>query len=160
MLAELFLLGAVVKDVPMPARYAGETSHLSIPKVILEFPFRLCACFCRRIVLKNFIYDFSMESLYLLTGTPMLLAGMLYGGLNWIRYAEAGRAAPTGTVVIPAMLIILGFQLLLSAIAEDLHSVPTEPLCQHPISGALSTTPPEHPDEFPSDSLTTTAASR
>jgi hypothetical protein len=31
-------------------------------------------------------------------------------------------------VVIPAMLIILGFQLLLSAISEDLRSVPETPL--------------------------------
>lgn len=128
MLAELFLLNAVVRDVPMPARYGNETSHLSVTRVLLEFPPRLFLCFCRRLLLKNFIYDFSMESVYLLAGLPMLMIGVLYGGLSWMHYARAGLGAPTGTVVIPAMLITLGVQFLLSAIAEDMRRVPTEPL--------------------------------
>jgi glycosyltransferase involved in cell wall biosynthesis len=133
MLAQLYLLGAVVRDVPMPAKYGDEISHLSIRKVLGEFPRRLLSCMVRRVVLKNFVYDFSLESLYLLTGLPMLLAGMLYGGINWIRFARLGTFAPTGTVVISAMLIILGFQLLLSAIGEDLRTTPREPLFKTPL---------------------------
>ena len=53
MLANLNLLGAVVKDVDLPARYGDESSHLSIGKVLWEFPRRLLACFLRRILLKN-----------------------------------------------------------------------------------------------------------
>ncbi|NLX99076.1 MAG: glycosyltransferase family 2 protein [Rhodopirellula sp.] len=129
MLAELYLLRAVVRDVPMPARYGNERSHLSIRRVLVEFPCRLARCFARRILLAKFIYDFSIGSVYLLTGLPMLLAGLVYGLNNWVRYAQAGEGAPTGTVVIPTMLIILGFQLLLSAIHEDLQSAPHEPIC-------------------------------
>ena len=128
MLAHLYLLGAVVKDVPMPARYGEETSHLSIRRVLFEFPLKLLMCFTRRILLKNFLYDFSMETIYLLAGIPLLLAGVLYGGTQWYSHVLAGTAAPTGTVVIPAMLIILGFQLLLAAVAEDLRSTPQDPL--------------------------------
>jgi dolichol-phosphate mannosyltransferase len=128
MLAQLYLLGAVVKDVPMPARYGDETSHLSIRRVLFEFPWRLLTCFTRRILLKNFLYDFSMETIYLVAGLPLLIAGMLYGGVNWYAYGTAGTGAPTGTVIIPALLIILGFQLLLAAVSEDLHSTPKEPL--------------------------------
>lgn len=130
MLAELYLLNAVVRDVPMPARYGNERSHLSVTRVLLEFPPRLFACFCRRLLLKNFIYDFSMESVYLLAGVPMLAIGVLYGGLSWVHFARVGEGAPTGTVVIPAMLITLGVQFLLSAISEDMRGVPTEPLCR------------------------------
>jgi glycosyltransferase involved in cell wall biosynthesis len=130
LLAQLYLLGAVVRDVSMPARYGDETSHLSVARVLVEFPPKLVACLLRRLLLKNFLYDFSMESLYLLAALPLLLGGSIFGGWNWFEYARAGAGAPTGTVVIPAMLIILGFQLLLSAIAEDLHRVPTEPLCR------------------------------
>jgi hypothetical protein len=129
MLAQLYLLGAVVKDVPIQARYADEQSHLSIRRVWGEFSRKLVACFLRRMVLKNFVYDFSMESIYLLAGLPLLLAGATYGGVNWFLYRLAGEGAPTGTVVIPAMLIILGFQLLLAAVGEDLRRVPREPLC-------------------------------
>jgi glycosyltransferase involved in cell wall biosynthesis len=133
MLARLFLLGALVRDVPMKAHYGAETSSLAIRKVLREFPVRLLKCFCKRIILKKFIYDLTIESIYLLCGVPMLLVGILYGGYNWILYAKSGIGAPTGTVVISAMLIILGFQILLAAVNIDLQSVPREPLCDGPL---------------------------
>ena len=134
MLAQLYLLDASVRDVPMPARYGEETTHLSIIKVLGEFPGRLLRCFLRRLVLKNFVYGFSMETIYLLTGLPLLLTGALYGGINWYHVWGTRETAPTGTVVISAMLIILGFQLLLSAVGEDLRSVPRDPLCRGPLA--------------------------
>ncbi len=129
MLAQLYLLGAVVKDVPMPARYGAEVSSLSIRRVLMEFPPRLLAAFVRRILLRHFVYDFNMVSLYLLIGLPMCLAGALFGGYEWWQYAHMGIRAPTGTVMIPTLLVILGFQLLLSAAGFDLQAVPSEPLC-------------------------------
>ena len=128
MLAHLYLLGAVVKDVPMPARYQSEVSNLLVHRVLFEFPFKLIATFFRRLVLKNFIYDFSMASIYLLTGLPLLFFGLIFGTYKWIQYASAGIPAPTGTVMLPTLSVLLGIQLLLSAIEIDLRSVPTEPL--------------------------------
>lgn len=130
LLAQLYLLGAVIRDVSMPARYADEQSSMSISRVLLEFPPKLLSCLLRRLVLKNFLYDFSMESVYLLTGLPLLTFGLVFGITKWISYSAAGTGAPTGTVMIAAMTIILGFQLLLSAIAEDLRQVPVHPLCR------------------------------
>lgn len=128
MLANLYLLGAVVQDVPMPARYKGEVSSLAVHRVLFEFPGKLLATFLRRAVMKNFIYDFSMVSVYLLTGLPLLLFGLVFGGLEWIRYSRLGTAAPTGTVMLPTLCVLLGIQLLLSAIESDLRSVPKQPL--------------------------------
>jgi dolichol-phosphate mannosyltransferase len=130
LLSQLYLLGAVVRDVSMPARYSDERSKLSVSRVLGEFPPKLAACLIRRLVLKNFLYDFSMESIYLLTSIPLLVFGLVYGLTNWIGYAMAGTGAPTGTVMVAAMTIILGFQLFLSAIAEDLRQVPDQPLCR------------------------------
>lgn len=130
MLSNLYLLGACVRDVPMPARYQGEASSLLIHRVLAEFPFKLLAAFVRRLVLKNFIYDFSMLSIYLLTGIPLLLFGLIFGVTKWIQYASRGVAAPTGTVMLPTLSVILGIQILLSAIETDLNSVPREPLCE------------------------------
>lgn len=144
MLAQLYLLGAVLCDVPMPARYGNEVSHLSITRVLLEFPPKLGWALARRLILKNFLYDFSMCSLYLVSGLLLSTMGVLYGGINWVYYASIGQGAPTGTVVIPSMLIVVGIQILLAAIAEDLRSTPTVPLCV-PLSPApqagLSTIP-------------------
>jgi glycosyltransferase involved in cell wall biosynthesis len=127
-LSHLYLLGAVVKEEPMPARYQGEPSNLSIPVVVRDFPLRLFKVFIRRIVLKNFLYDFSVETLEIAAGAILLFAGTLYGGYNWLWYALHRLAAPTGTVVLSALMIMLGFQLLLSAIALDLQSVPRQPI--------------------------------
>ena len=130
MLANLYLLGAVVRDVPMPARYQGEASSLIIQRVLFEFPFKLLVTFLRRITLKNFIYDFSMGTIYLITGIPLLLFGLIFGIIKWIQYASLNIPAPTGTVMLPTLTVLLGIQLLLSAIESDLRSVPKEPLCE------------------------------
>ena len=129
-LAQLYLIGAVVHEVSMPARYGRESSHLSIPCVLRQFPARLVKCFVRRLVLKNFIYDFTMESLYLLLGLPMLFGGALFGSYHWFLSWSSGVPAHTGTVVIPAMLIILGVEFLLAAIGIDLQQIPKEPRCK------------------------------
>ncbi len=133
MLSHLYLIGAVVKEVPMPARYAGETSSLSIGRVLRQFPGRLFWSLIRRIVLKNFVYDFNLESLQLATGIPLLVAGVVFGAWKWIWYASHGLAAPTGTVVLAALMIMLGVQLLLSAAHLDLEAVPGEPVNRGPI---------------------------
>ena len=134
MLSHLYLIGAVVKEIPMPARYAGEPSSLSIPRVLRQFPGRLMASLLRRIVLKNYVYDFNLESLHLAIGLPLFLAGVLFGLWKWLSFAALSRPAPTGTVVLPALMIMVGVQLLLSAIQLDLAAVPREPVNQGPLS--------------------------
>jgi glycosyltransferase involved in cell wall biosynthesis len=128
MLANLYLLGALVMDFPIPARYGNENSNLSIRRTLIEFPFKLLVTFFRRILLKYFIYDFSMMSLYLMTGIPMLLFGGIIGGIKWIQYASRDIPAPTGTVMLPTLSVILGIQILLSAIEIDMNTVPQKAL--------------------------------
>lgn len=124
MLANLYLLEAHVQDVTIPARYRNETSNLSVRRVLFEFPFKLTRTFLRRIVLKYFIFDFSMMSIYLLTGIPLLMFGLIFGSVKWIQYAQIGIAAPTGTVILPTLSVILAIQILLSAIEIDLNATP------------------------------------
>jgi TRAP-type C4-dicarboxylate transport system permease small subunit len=69
-----------------------------------------------------------MASIYLLTGLPLLIFGLIFGMTKWIQYASLGIPAPIGTVMLPALSVLLAIQLLLSAIEIDLRSVPTEPL--------------------------------
>jgi glycosyltransferase involved in cell wall biosynthesis len=128
MLSYLYLLDAHVLEVPMPARYRGEISSLSVRRVLFEFPYKLARTFWRRIVLKYFIYDFSMMSVYLLTGIPLLLFGLIFGITKWIHYAELGVAAPTGTVILPTLSVILAIQILLSAIEIDVNAAPRKPI--------------------------------
>ena len=122
MLANLYLLDAVVVDVPIPAKYGNEISNLSIKRVFFEFPIKLMRTFLHRIILKYFIYDFSMISVYLLIGVPLLLFGLIFGVTKWMHYAKLGIPAPTGTVMLPTISVILAIQFLLSAIEQDLNA--------------------------------------
>jgi hypothetical protein len=70
------------------------------------------------------MFDFNIASVYILFGVPFFLLGSIYGIVNFVKYFNAHIAAPTGTVVIPTLLIILGFQLLLSAISYDVTNFP------------------------------------
>jgi glycosyltransferase involved in cell wall biosynthesis len=137
MLANLYLLGAVVKEVPMPAQYAGEPSSLRIGPVLRQFPGKLLAALARRIALKNFVYDFNLESLHIAAGVPLLLGGVVYGAYNWLWYVRHRLNAPTGTVVLPALAIMLGVQLLITAASYDLQSIPREPMNRGPLDDAL-----------------------
>jgi hypothetical protein len=82
----------------------------------------------RRLVLKYFIYDFSMASVYLISGIPLLLFGLIFGVTKWIAYASRDLAAPTGTVMLPTLSVLLGIQFLIAAIEIDLRSTPKEPV--------------------------------
>ena len=128
MLAHLYMIGAVIRDVPMPARYEGEGSNLSIRKTLIQFPLKLLRTFLRRLILRNLIYDFSMMSIYLVSGLPLLLFGLIFGSIKWIQYAARNIPAPTGTVMLPTLSVIIGIQFLVAAIEIDLRSTPREPL--------------------------------
>jgi glycosyltransferase involved in cell wall biosynthesis len=134
MLAQLYLIGAVVKEVPMPARYAGEKSSLRIGRVIGQFPLKLFASLMRRLLLKNFVYDFNMESLQLAAGVPLFVFGLVFGFWKWFWYVQHRLAAPTGTVALAAVALMLGVQFLVSAATLDLQAVPREPVNRGPLT--------------------------
>jgi glycosyltransferase involved in cell wall biosynthesis len=128
MLANLYLFDAVIVDVPMPARYFGEKSNLSIRKTLIEFPTQLLKIFLKRLLLKYFVYDFHMGSIYLLVSSPLLFFGLGFGINKWIYYASQGIPAPTGTVMVPTVSVLLGIQFLLAAIEIDIRAIPRQPI--------------------------------
>lgn len=128
LLIELGLLRAKVQDVPIPARYRGEISSLSVPAALVEFPLKLLWGCARRIARHYFLYDFTAVSVFLLFGAPMLLFGTVFGIVEWWRSAITGVPATTGTVMVAALPVILGFQLLLQALVVDIANAPAEPI--------------------------------
>jgi dolichol-phosphate mannosyltransferase len=53
-----------------------------------------------------------------------MLFGATFGAYHWIKSIETMQAATAGTVMLSAVPIILGFQLLLQAIVLDIENVP------------------------------------
>ncbi len=128
LLIELGIQRAVVQDVAIPARYAEEHSSLSPLRVLLEFPPRLLWGFARRVFWRYFVHDFTAVSVFLLLGLPMVLFGAGFGAWQWFLLQRTGQYASAGIVMLAAMPIILGVQLLLQAVALDIQGVPRAPL--------------------------------
>jgi hypothetical protein len=125
LLCQAFLLGAVVRDVSMPARYGDEKSSLSLRRASMLFPVQLLRAFVRRIALQHFLRDFTPVALLLIAGGAMLGTGLAYGTTVWRHSASLHQATPTGTIIIVSMLVLAGFHLLVQAFVMDVGSVPT-----------------------------------
>ena len=137
LLCELGLLRAAVTDIPMRASYGDETSGLSPIRHILPFFRRHLARLLRRVFYGYFLRDFSVGSLYLLTGLPLLGFGVVFGTRRWIEVQAADITATAGTVMLAALPVILGVVLLLNFVSVDVLMTPREPI--HP---KLGRTPP------------------
>lgn len=129
LLFRLNTLRAVVIDIPMRAHYADETSHLRISKILGSFFFGHIRNFSKRIFYNYFLRDLSPGSLQLVLGIAMLVAGSAFGAYSWAN-SPLGGVATAGTVMLAALPIILGIQLLLSFLMLDMQSVPRNPI--HP----------------------------
>ena len=132
MLFQLGLVGAVVQDVPLPALYADEVSSLSVRKVLRRFPGLAFHRFLKRIGVRYFLHDFNVASLEILIGLPLLVFGAALGLYHWLHALDTGVAASAGTVMFAALPIIIGFQLLLSAVSYDVAQRPKVPISGRP----------------------------
>ena len=127
----LFRLGtfrAVVAEVPMKAKYADEESNLSIGKTLFTFPPKFLRRFVLRIGYNYFLRDFNVCSLEILLGSVLILFGTWFGWTSWADSAANEVVTPTGTVMLAVLPIIMGFQLLLSAVSFDVANVPSDPI--------------------------------
>ena len=127
-LFRLNTLRAVVVDVPMDAIYGDEVSHLKISKIIGEFFVKHVRNFLKRIFYNYYLRDMSLASIELPFGLVLFGFGSIYGGYNWMESAQAGIPTPAGTVMLSALPILAGIQLLLGFIGYDVSSVPVRPI--------------------------------
>lgn len=130
MLFQLGIANAVVLDVPMLPLYRGETSNLNIPKVMLQFPGKYFNRFLKRIGFKYFVREFNIASLEIMCGIPAIIAGLAYGIYHWVGHMRIDEPTPAGTVMVVGLLLLMGFQLLLSAVNYDITHEPDFPLSQ------------------------------
>jgi glycosyltransferase involved in cell wall biosynthesis len=130
MLFRLNTLRAVVLDIPMDAVYADEVSGLKIGKVIPRFLARHAVNLGKRVFYNYFLRDFQIASLAMVAGVPLTLFGVIFGLCSWIEAANHGVAATAGTVMLAALPILIGVQLLLLAMGYDIQNQPSTPV--HP----------------------------
>ena len=128
MLFRLGTIRAVVKDMPMAASYGNETSHLSVGKTIFEFIPLYIKCFFKRVFYSYFLRDFNVASLETIIGISLFMFGLIFGSLSWSSAASSGEFASAGTTMLAAIPLIMGFQLLLSALHYDISNIPKDPI--------------------------------
>ena len=135
LLFRLSTIRAVVIDIPIDAVYRGENSSLRIPIVAVPMFAGHVRNFFKRLLYAYFLRDFSVASIEWVLGPILLLFGVLFGSREWFVSATGGEFASAGIVMIAALPIIIGLQMLLSAINFDVQSVPRRVV--HPTLGRL-----------------------
>jgi glycosyltransferase involved in cell wall biosynthesis len=128
MLFRLNTLGAVVTDVPMDAVYGDEVSNLKISRIVTEFAAKHVRNFFKRLFYNYYLRNMSLASIELPLGVASLLFGLVFGITHWIDATRHNQATPAGTVMVAALPVIMGVQLILAFLAYDIASVPRRPL--------------------------------
>jgi len=123
-LFRLNTLRAVVVDIPMDARYGDEESGLKVGRILLDFMYKHARNTFKRVFYNYFLRDVSLASIELVGGLVLLASGAIAGAYFWLDAANSGVTASAGRVMLSALPVILGLQLLLGFIAFDIASVP------------------------------------
>jgi len=131
MLYQLNMSRAVVADVPIQAIYGNEKSSLKISKILLLFSAQHSKNFFRRVAYNYFLHDFSIASVELVIGLIFIAFGSIFGGVEWYQSSISGVTATAGTVIIAALPLMVGSQLLISFLHFDVNNQPDQPLHQN-----------------------------
>jgi glycosyltransferase involved in cell wall biosynthesis len=123
LLIYLNVLGVVVRDVPVPARYGEEVSGITLRRVIPQLLHLLFVGFWRRIFRRYVLWSFSPVALFLFTGLALVLVGLGIG--IWVLTVALGPHVPSaGTVALVLVPLLAGLQLLLAATVLDIMQTP------------------------------------
>lgn len=124
LLFRLSLSRAVVWDIPMESRYGTEKSNLKISRALFEFTFKHGVNFHKRLFYNYYLREMSAASIELPLGVLMSWWGFLFGIAKYVESLESGTPATAGTVMLSAVPLILGIQLILAFVSYDIASVP------------------------------------
>jgi glycosyltransferase involved in cell wall biosynthesis len=138
MLFRLNIIRAVVQDVPMDAVYGNEVSQLKIGRVIPEFLAKHLSNFSKRIFYNYFLRDMSAASFELIGGVTLSAFGVIFGALTWMKSLQSHQLSSSGTVMLAALPVMIGIQLLIAFLNFDIASTP-----RVPIQGVLGRAGPE-----------------
>lgn len=128
MLFQLNMLRAVVLDIPMDAQYGDEVSNLKISRIVSEFLVKHACNFAKRIFYNYYLRDMSLASIELPLGVLLFTSGCGFGLYHWTNSLQEGIATPAGTVMLAALPILMGAQLILAFLGYDIANVPRKPL--------------------------------
>lgn len=126
LLIHLNILQVGATDVPIPARYGDEVSSIRLSKVIPELMNLLVRGFWRRVWYRYVLWSFSPVALLLFFGLGLTAIGI--GLAIWVCFQIAGSVVATAaTVMLAALPLMVGTQMLISALQLDIQASPASP---------------------------------
>jgi dolichol-phosphate mannosyltransferase len=124
MLLWLNVYGARVVDMPVTTIYGEEVSGIRYRRILFGFPTRLLVGWARRFIRKYYLVDFGAMAALFSLGSILVLFGIVFGAVHWALSAQSGVPATTGTVMLAALPLIVGVQLLLQALLLEISNSP------------------------------------
>jgi glycosyltransferase involved in cell wall biosynthesis len=126
LLIHLNILQVPAVDVPIPAVYGAEVSSIRLSKVVPELLSLLTKGFWRRIWYRYVLWSFSPIALLLVLGLILFIFGL--GVAIWVCFQVAASVVATAaTVMLAALPLMIGTQMLLSALQLDIQASPSTP---------------------------------
>lgn len=126
LLIHLNILQVPAIDVPIPAVYGDEVSSIKLRRVVPELLSMLTKGFWRRIWYRYVLWSFSPIALLLGLGLVLALAGL--GVAIWVCFQIAASVVATAaTVMLAALPLMIGTQMLISALQLDIQASPQVP---------------------------------
>jgi len=119
----LNILDVRALDVPVPAVYRDEVSHIRLRSVVVRLLRLLFVGFWRRVWLKYVLWSFSPIALLLFAGSALVAFGFLVG--LWVLAHTLGpQTASAGTVLLAVTPFLVGTQMLIQALVLDIQATP------------------------------------
>ncbi|WP_426623250.1 glycosyltransferase family 2 protein [Leifsonia sp. McL0607] len=126
LLIHLNILQVPAVDVPIPAVYGEEVSSIRLGRVVPELLSLLTRGFWRRIWYRYVLWSFSPIALLLVLGIGLFLFGLAVA--IWVCFQIAASVVATAaTVMLAALPLMIGTQLLISALQLDIQASPSQP---------------------------------
>lgn len=126
LLMHLNILQVPAVDVPIPAVYGDEVSSIKLRRVVPELLNRLTVGFWTRIWYRYVLWSFSPIALLLFLGLFLVVFGL--GVSIWMVFQIAASVIATAaTVMLAALPLMVGTQMLISALQLDIQATPSTP---------------------------------
>lgn len=126
LLMHLNILQVPAIDVPIPAVYGDEVSSIKLRNVVPELINRLTVGFWTRVWYRYVLWSFSPIALLLFLGLALFLFGIAVS--IWMVFQIAASVIATAaTVMLAALPLMIGTQMLISALQLDIQATPSTP---------------------------------
>lgn len=122
LLISLSIMNAKVRDEPVPAVYGEETSTIPVFKTTMRALRVVWKGFWKRIYYKYILYGFHPIALFLAAGLLFCAFGVVVTLFMIFAKIAYGDSPTTATVMLAVLPLILGFQLLLTALTMDVNN--------------------------------------